>query len=393
MHTLAVFHTAEPSGAAISLRGRLEWLAGQGRLTAVFPGEGLAADHYRGLARVDRLPYAAMTLPAGAPGLPGALVRLRRETAMFRAYLLRERPDLVVASSAMLPALLLATRLEGVPAIVHAAEVLVRDPTRHAAARMSGWALARATRRLANGIAACSQAVAREYLPGPPAVAITYPPIEPGCDQADGAGFRRAIGVDPTAPLIAAVGSVTRRRGQDVLVRAIKIASRALPEVRCAIVGDAFPRPQDLAYRSELIGLIERLGLGGRVVMAGARDDVRSVCAAADVFVNPARVAESFGRGACEALVCGCPVVSSRVGAVPEVLSDGRTALLVPPGRPGPLADRVLELLRRPDQARELATRGGEDVRSRFGGDAALREFQGLVSDVLVRTRRPACAS
>lgn len=243
MDSLAIFHVAEPSGAARSLRARLEWLAEQGRLTIAFPGPGAAADSYGDLARIVRLPYSAVTLPGGPAGLPDAALRLRREGRMFRAYLRRERPDLVLCVSAMLPAALVAARLEGVPTIVHAAEVLAGDPSRRATARVAGWALARGTRRLAGGIAACSEAVAGEYLPPPPEVVITAPPIE-DCGGAGGRAFRSEFGIDPEAPLVVAVGSISRRRGQDILVRAMKIIVRAFPQARCVIVGGTFPGPR-----------------------------------------------------------------------------------------------------------------------------------------------------
>jgi glycosyltransferase involved in cell wall biosynthesis len=281
----------------------------------------------------------------------------------------------------MLPAALIAARLEGVPTIVHAAELLSGDPTRRLAARVGGWLLARFNERWAGGIAACSHAVAAEYAYYRNPLELTYPAIaepRPGDSQE----LRAHLGVPPSAPLVVALGSVSERRGQDVLVRAMHAVRRALPDAHCAIFGDPFPRASDLAFHQDLTELVIDPRLDDSVRLMPATSDVGAVLAAADVVVNPARVAESFGRVACEALLAGTPVVSSDVGAVREVLRDGETGILVPPGRPAALASAILDLLRDPDLSRELCDRGQEDVRARFGADTGLEEFERLVAAV-----------
>ena len=381
LRTLAVFHVAERCGAAFSLEPRLAWLAEQGPLTVVTPGPGPTADLYAGMAQVRALDYEAATVPGGPRALGGRARAARAEVGRLRGLIREARPGLVICVSAMLPGALAAARLERVPAIVHASELLAGDPTRRAAARAGGWALARLNARLASGMAACSEAVANEYAFARLPVEVTYPAIAelpPG----DGVGLRDRLGVDRAAPLVVALGSISERRGQDVLVQAMRTVLRGMPDARCLIFGDPFPRAPDLAFRDRLDGLIRGGGLGSAVAVAPSTHDVASVYAAADIVVNPARVAESFGRVACEALLAGCPVVSSCVGAVPEVLRDGETALLVPPDRPPALADAILELVRDPDYARSLARRGAADVRARFGPEAGLEAFKRLVAAV-----------
>ena len=94
-------------------------------------------------------------------------------------------------------------------------------------------------------------------------------------------------------PCVAAVGSLTEGRGQDVLIRAMPCVRR--PDCRLVIAGEPFPRPKDLAYRRYLVGLISQLRLGDSVILAGHVDEIADVYAAADVVVNPVRVNEAFG--------------------------------------------------------------------------------------------------
>ena len=108
--------------------------------------------------------------------------------------------------------------------------------------------------------------------------------------------------------MIASVGYLTEGRGQDLLIRAMPEILAEHPDARCVIVGDPFPRPQDLAYRQHLVGLIAQLRLQDRVLLAGHVEDVADVYAAADVIVNPARFNEPFGRVPFEAAVAGQPV-------------------------------------------------------------------------------------
>ena len=108
----------------------------------------------------------------------------------------------------------------------------------------------------------------------------------------------------------------------------------------------------------------------------GAVDDPAALYSAADVFVNPARVPEAFGRAACEALLASCPVVTTRVGGVDEALRDGETALFAEPEDAGALTSAISALLADPDLAQRLARNGKEDVEARFapGGGNPLFE-------------------
>ena len=114
--------------------------------------------------------------------------------------------------------------------------------------------------------------------------------------------------------------------------------------------------------------------------------------AAADVVVNPRRSGEAFGRVACEALVAGRPVVAMREGAVPEVLRDGETALLVAPGDSAALAGAAVRLLDDPTSRERLVAEGRRDVLRRFAPERSLAEFSRVVEEVagarLGRTRR-----
>jgi glycosyltransferase involved in cell wall biosynthesis len=378
---LAVFHLAETNGPFKDLELGLDWLSAARSLEVVVPGPGAVAQAFRPAVPVAELPYAAMTVPEGPSVAAAAARRLRRETRAFRAHIRATQPDVLVVATTTLPSAVLAARLEGVPAIVYAAEILAGGATgpRRSAAGMLALAL---VRRLAAAIVATSAAVARQFGDRGAPVTVAYPPIEDIYSSGDGPAFRAAHGIGPDDPCVVTVGNITRGRGQDVIVRALPLIRERLPAARCAIVGSPFPRRKDLRFREELPALARELGVAGEVHLAGNTERVADVYAAADVVVNPARVPESFGRAACEALLAERPVVSAEVGAIPEVLRDGETALLVPPDDPAALAEAVVRLLGDRDLAGRIASAGRRDVLERFSPDRARSAFRQVIEGV-----------
>ena len=388
---LAVFHLAATSGPSRSLHAELRWLAATGcELDVVVPGQGDVADAYGEFATVTTLDYAALTLPRMPLAVAATTRGIAREARRFAALMRDRSPELVVISSAMVPAALVAARRERVPAIVYAGELFgaeggnKRSPAA-AVKALGGRALTRMTGSLAAAVLACSRTVAAQYeRAGGAEVSVLYPPI-PDHSGGDGASFRAELGIGAHEPVLVAIGNVTYNRGQDVLIEALPVIRAQAPAARVVIVGDPHPRPQDREYRDGLTRLAARLGLSEAVGFAAHTDRVADALAAADVVVNPRRSGEAFGRVACEALVAGRPVVAMREGAVPEVLRDGETALLVAPGDSAALAGAAVRLLEDRTLRERLVAEGRRDVLRRFSPERSLAEFSRVVEVVAAR--------
>jgi glycosyltransferase involved in cell wall biosynthesis len=91
-----------------------------------------------------------------------------------------------------------------------------------------------------------------------------------------------------------------------------------------------------------------------------------------------------------EYLASGVPVVASRVGVVPEILEDGRTALLVPAGEPGPLAEAVARLMADPARRREIGSAGAALVHARYSGTRLAERLTALYLSLADTSPRPA---
>ena len=384
LRTLAIFHVAEPGGPLRSLEAELAWLSAHGPLDVLVPDVGEVADSLAASGRVNRLGYSALTVPTGPVDALATARNLTREVRGFRDQIRAHSPDLVLIVSAILPAALIAARLERVPSIVYAGEVLGGARLRGLQRRFAGDLVLQVTKRVAGAIVACSRTVAGQYEGGSASVRVIYPPLRDRYQFGARNGFRARYGIDPGEICVAAVGNITEQRGQDVLLRAMVDVRRSFPAARCLIAGEALPRPRDLAFRRRLAEMAVEFDLDEAVVFSGFVDPVADLYAAADVVVNPTRY-ESFGRVALEAALAGRPVVSTRAGAIPEILRDGESALLVEPDDHEALAAAIVRLLSDPELALRIIAGGQAFAAEHLDGASALAAFQEVVADVLAR--------
>ena len=153
---------------------------------------------------------------------------------------------------------------------------------------------------------------------------------------------RKRLGLSVDDTVIGTVGHFAPLKGYEDLVHAMPEIIRDIPSARFVIVGEAiYPAYSD--YKRHIIELVELLGLTGRVVFAGYRDDLPVVLSTLDIFVLPSW-SEGFGRANLEAMAAGLPIVSTNVGGIPEVVVDGESGILVPPHDPTALAEAIIRL-------------------------------------------------
>ena len=168
---------------------------------------------------------------------------------------------------------------------------------------------------------------------------------------------QKLLGFFPNASpshIVLAAGRLSPEKGFSVLIEAADSFLRSIPSAVVVLFGDGVLRP-------ELEAGIRARGLSDRFAVPGFRSDLDSLIAAADVVVLPS-FTEGLPNVALEASAAGVPVVATAVGGTPEVIADGETGYLVPPGNPRELAARVGDLLRNP----ALRTRFGEAGRTRM---------------------------
>jgi glycosyltransferase involved in cell wall biosynthesis len=128
---------------------------------------------------------------------------------------------------------------------------------------------------------------------------------------------------------------------------------------------------------------VRELGLEVRVLMTGFRRDIPEVMAALDVLVLPSIKSEATSQVIPQALAVGTPVAASAAGGIPEIVRDGVTGRLVPPGDPAALADAVLALLTDREGALAMARAGQALVLARYTVEAVMQRTTAIYLDLL----------
>ncbi|MFI5005820.1 MAG: glycosyltransferase [Solirubrobacterales bacterium] len=179
----------------------------------------------------------------------------------------------------------------------------------------------------------------------------------PGPARGRGAA-RRELGLPADAPVVALIGRLVPAKAPDVFLRAVAQAALRVPTLSALIVGDG-------PLRAELEGEAQRLGLAGRVVFLGVRKDVPELLSGLDAVLFSS-VREGFSLTMLEAMAAGVPVIATEVGGTPELITHGRTGLLVPPGQPEQLAQALVGLLLDPAGAAAIRAAARKSVEERF---------------------------
>ena len=138
-------------------------------------------------------------------------------------------------------------------------------------------------------------------------------------------------------------------------------------------------------YQVELQQLAASLKVSGRVRFLGFRDDIEELISALDVLVCASHV-EPFGRCLIEAMACERPLVATMVGGIPEVVEDGVSGFLVPPGDPRSLADAVERLLRDDHLRRKMGCSGRKRVEQLFSKEAHANRIYEIYRELIDQT-------
>jgi len=314
-----------------------------------------------GASRIETLGFAAGVKPAGDASDLGRLVCWLRRTDVIHVH--RGKEHWLAA---------LANRLLRTP------RPLVR--TRHIVQPIRPHALNRWLYREGTSlVVTVTEAIRRQYIAAellPPERVVT---LSGGVDllrfhpSLDGAAARRSLGTAPDVPLIGLVSGLRVMKGHQVAIEAAGHLVSAGRRFQMLFVGQG-------ALESGIRRAIMSSGLASRITLMGFVPDLPAAIAALDLALYPAIESDGMSRVLFEYLATGKPVVASRVGVVPEVLEDGKTALLVPAGDAGALARAMGRLLDDGALGSKLGAAGAELTRRRLSGAEVARELARLYS-------------
>lgn len=179
--------------------------------------------------------------------------------------------------------------------------------------------------------------------------------------------------------LVGTVGRMQTVKDQTLLarafIRALEIAPELRPRLRLVMVGDG-------PLRAAAQGLLDQAGVADLAWLPGERNDIPDVLRGLDSFVLPS-LAEGISNTILEAMASGLPVIATRVGGNPELVSEGRTGALVPAGDPAAMAQAIVEAARHPARARAAGEAGRAEVEQRYSMAAMVGRYQALYDRLL----------
>ncbi|MGH9197935.1 MAG: glycosyltransferase, partial [Acidimicrobiia bacterium] len=206
-----------------------------------------------------------------------------------------------------------------------------------------------------------------------PPVEVLYHGLDPRAVAGWGgpADIRAEMGIPPDALVVGTVANLKTHKGHEYLLQAASEVRREMPKAHFVFVGQG-PLEHELKLRAK------RLGLDDTVTFFGYREDAPAVAGSFDVFALPS-LHEGLPIALIEAMALGRPVIATRVGGIPEVITDQEHGLLVPPRDSRALAAGIVRLLKDRSESDALGRRAKEraaafDIRTAVARTEALYE-------------------
>lgn len=193
--------------------------------------------------------------------------------------------------------------------------------------------------------------------------------------------IRREWNVADDQPVIGIVGNIRAWKGQEVVVRAMREIVNRRPDVVCFFVGAS--TEGDQPYVEKLNALVREAGLDASVRFTGYQNRVPDFVNMMSVVIHASIEPEPFGMVVLEAMALRKPVVGSAAGGVIEMVVEGVTGYTFPPGDPGVLATRVLELIEAPEKARAMGEAGYRRVVQDFPLDRYVSDIEAEYDRIL----------
>ena len=200
-------------------------------------------------------------------------------------------------------------------------------------------------------------------------VSTIYTAIDPP-PEIEHSTLRAELGLQDDDVLVATVAILRYEKGHKDLITAAQPLFERYPKLHLVFAGDG-------PIFEELKAFITSLNLQNHIHLLGLRRDIPNVLKACDFFAL-ATHQEALGTSFIEAMAMGLPAIGTAVDGVPEVITDGKTGLLVPAHDPESLRAALIRLIESPEERKKMGESARADVLSRFGMEAmanALENF------------------
>ncbi len=190
----------------------------------------------------------------------------------------------------------------------------------------------------------------------------------------------RELALAPQEPVVGIVAALRPEKNHEGFLRLARMVADRVPQARFLVVGDG-PR------REELQALAEQVGLQKHVSFLGTRNDVDRLLRLMHVVVLTSHV-EAAPVTILEAMATGRPFVAPAVGSIPELIADGETGFVVPPGQLETQAQRVVQLLQDAALREQMGLAARRRAERHYSLESMVRGYQQLLMGLFCRLRR-----
>lgn len=180
---------------------------------------------------------------------------------------------------------------------------------------------------------------------------------------------------------IVAIGTLNEQKGMQYLIWAMEKVLKEFPKAELTIIGQG-------PYKAVLERLIKEAKLSSKIKLTGFVKDVYDELEGADIYVQPS-ISESFGLAILQAMSMGLPVVATNTGGIPEVVTSGKTGILVRPKDQRALSEAILQLLRDHGKAKQMGALGEEDTEIKFSLEDMIVDLETAYVNVAQESSKP----
>lgn len=190
--------------------------------------------------------------------------------------------------------------------------------------------------------------------------------------------IKKELNIDNSYPILGNIQPVRQKNKQQFLIHAMSQIVKVFPNVKLLMVGDG-------PLKNDMERLVEKLGLGKNIIFLGFRRDIPEILSAIDIFVS-CPYYEAFGMVILEAMAMKKPVVTTRVGGIPEVVLENETAVLVEPHNPDQLSAAIINLARDKERLQRFGVAGRMRAEELFSSEFIVRKIEALYEELILNT-------
>lgn len=189
--------------------------------------------------------------------------------------------------------------------------------------------------------------------------------LESYFSKLDCEGIKKKYNLNPNESIIGIAARLVKGKGHGDFITAATTIVQSFPKSQFLVIGSN-NSTEGTVFIKNLKNQVEALGLNKSVIFTGWVDNIFEITSILDVAVQASHLPEGLGTAIIEAMAMGKPVVATAVGGVVELVEDGITGFLVPPGNSPALSGAILKLLNNEERAKFMGRLGRERAEEKF---------------------------